>query len=186
MNKLREKGPSDLAVSLSVFGEILRAGKAEVNVAQEKVSVAGVPLTGKIDHIIVDEAAKTIELYDFKTGNYHKEKWENQPTLFKYALQLGFYKLLLNNSPTYAKYKITRAHILFVTPDKDGEVHDKVYEFTPEAEEFLVNLIKSTYELIKTLQFLDDPEIFISPDDSRTIKDIKGFIGLMLAKTTEK
>ena len=186
MSKLREKGPSDLTVSLSVFGEILRAGKAEVNVAQEKVSVAGVPLTGKIDHIIVDEAAKTIELYDFKTGNYHKEKWETQPTLFKYALQLGFYKLLLNNSPTYAKYKITRAHILFVTPDKDGEVHDKVYEFTPEAEGFLVNLVKSTYELIKTLEFLDDPEIFISPDDSRTIKDIRNFIELMLAKTTEK
>ena len=73
-----------------------------------------------------------------------------------------------------------------MTPDKDGEVHDKVYEFTEEAEEFLVNLIKSTYELIKTLQFLDDPEIFISPDETRTIKDIKNFIGLMLAKTTEK
>ena len=184
--KLREKGPADLAVSLDVFGEILRAGKAEVNVAQEKISVAGVPLTGKIDHITVNDTEKTIELYDFKTGNYHKEKWENQPTLFKYALQLGFYKLLLNNSPTYAKYKISRAHILFVTPDKDGEVHDKVYEFTPEAEDLLVNLIKAVYGVIEDLSFLDDPDIFIAPDDSKTIKDIKEFIKLILAKNAEK
>lgn len=184
--KLREKGPADLAVSLKVFGEILRAGKAEVNVAHEKISVAGVPLTGKIDHLIIDEAAKTIELYDFKTGNYHKEKWETQPTLFKYALQLGVYKLLLKNSPTYAKYKISRAHILFVTPDKDGEVHDKVYEFTPEAEELLVNLIQAVYSTIEDLSFLDDPEIFVAPDNSKTIKDIKEFIKLILAKTAKK
>ena len=65
-------------------------------------------------------------------------------------------------------------------------VDRKLVEFTPEAEEFLVNLIKSAYMLIKTLEFLDDPEIFISPDDSRTIKDIRNFIELMLAKTTEK
>lgn len=186
MNKLREKGPADLAVSLAVFGEILRAGKAELNLSHEKVTVNGVPLTGKIDHLIIDEANKTIELYDFKTGNYHKEKWESEPTLFKYALQLGFYKLLLNNSPTYAKYKVPRAHILFVSPDKDGEVHDKIYEFNDTDEQKLKELIVAFYDLVSTLKFIDDPEIFVAPDDSRTIKDIKNFIELMLAKTTKK
>ena len=43
-------------------------------------------------------------------------------------LQLIFYKLLLNNSREYKDYRVTKGHILFVTPDKDGEVHDKVYE----------------------------------------------------------
>ena len=97
-------------------------------------------------------------------------------------LQLGFYKLLLNLSPTYSKYRIEKAHILFVTPDKDGEVHDKIYEFNTADEELLTTLIKSVYSHITSLDFLDNPELFIEPDDSRGIKDIKKFIELMLAK----
>ncbi|MGF2565527.1 PD-(D/E)XK nuclease family protein, partial [Ralstonia pseudosolanacearum] len=141
---------------------------------------------GKIDHITVDDINKTIEIYDFKTGNYHKEKWDSKPTLFKYMLQLGFYRLLLNLSPTYSKYRIEKAHILFVTPDKDGEVHDKIYEFNAADEELLIKLIKSVHQHITSLDFLDDPQLFIEPDDSRGIKDIKKFIELMLAKTAQK
>lgn len=180
--KLREKGPSDLAISLKSFGEILRAGKAEVNLGPEKISIEEVPVTGKIDHIIINDAAKTIEVYDFKTGNYHSDKWEKQPTLFKYMLQLGFYKLLLNNSPTYSKYKVERGHILFVTPDKDGEVYDKTYEFNANDEAELIKLIKSTYKHMKSLDFLDDPGLFIPSDSNKGIKDIRAFIELMLAK----
>lgn len=179
---LRERGPKDLAVSLAAFHSILNSGKAEVNLSPEKLAMEGVPLTGKIDHIAINDTNKTIEIYDFKTGNYHKEKWDSKPTLFKYMLQLGFYKLLLNLSPTYSKYRIEKAHILFVTPDKDGEVHDKVYEFNPEDEELLIKLIKSAHKHITSLDFLDDPQLFIEPDDSRGIKDIKKFIELMLAK----
>ncbi len=177
-----EKGVHDLEISLKAFGGILRAGKAEVNLGPEHLTIEKVPVTGKVDHIIINEQEKSIEIYDFKTSNFHKEKWESQPTLFKYALQLGFYKLLLNTSPTYSKYKISRAHILFVTPDKDNEVHDKVYEYTEKDEEFLKNLIKSAYNHIKTLDFLDDPKLFVAPDNSLGIKDIKQFIEVMLAK----
>ena len=178
-----EKGVHDLEISLKAFGGLLRAGKAEVNLGPEHLTIEKVPVTGKIDHIIINEEEKTIEVYDFKTSNFHKEKWESQPTLFKYALQLGFYKLLLNASPTYSKYKISRAHILFVTQDKDGEVHDKVYEYNEKDEEFLKALIKSVYNHVKTLDFLDDPELFVAPDNNLGIKDIKEFIEVMLAKT---
>ena len=183
---LRERGPKDLAVSLAAFRNVLNSGKAEVNLSPEKLAMEGVPLTGKIDHITVDDINKTIEIYDFKTGNYHKEKWDSKPTLFKYMLQLGFYRLLLNLSPTYSKYRIEKAHILFVTPDKDGEVHDKIYEFNAADEELLIKLIKSVHQHITSLDFLDDPQLFIEPDDSRGIKDIKKFIELMLAKTAQK
>ena len=132
--KIREKGPSDLMVSLKEFGKILRGGKAEVDFSAEKLVIGGVPVTGKIDHLTIDEENKTITIYDFKTGGYHKEKWRSHATLYKYMLQLGFYKLLLNNSPTYSKYQVREAHILFVTPDKDNEVYDKLYEFTAEDE----------------------------------------------------
>ena len=185
--KLRERGPADLKVALITFGEILRQGKAEVDLGSEKLSIEGIPVTGKIDHMLIDDDTKTIEIYDFKTGNYHKEKWQSHATLYKYMLQLGFYKLLLNNSPTYAKYKVTKAHILFVKPDiKDGEVYDKIYEFDKEEEQTLLALMKAVYQLVLSLDFLDDPEIMIKADDKLGIKDIRRFIELLLAKADKK
>ena len=179
---LREKGVRDLAVSLKAFGEILRDGKAEVAFFKDKISVGGVPVTGIIDHLTIDEKNKTIEIYDFKTGGYHKEKWKSHATLYKYMLQLGFYKLLLNNSPTYAEYKVERAHILFVTPDNDGEVYDKIYEFNETDEQELIELIKAVYHQISTLNFLDDPDLMRAPNNELGLKDIKEFIRLVLAK----
>ena len=185
MQKIRERGPADIAISLEKFGRILRNGKAEVNLAPEKLTIEGVPVTGKIDHILIDEDSKTIEIFDFKTGGYHKEKWRSHATLYKYMLQLGFYKLLLNASPTYAKYKVEKAHILFVTPDRDAEVYDKVYEFNEEDEKELKLLIKSVYDVVSSLRFMDDEELFIQADNTLGIKDIKNFITLLLAKATK-
>ena len=91
-------------------------------------------------------------------------------------LQLEFYKILLNNSPTYAKYKVEKAHILFVVPDKDGEVYDKVYEYNETDEAEIRALIKVVYEVVSSLKFLEDERLFVSPDESLGIKDIKNFI----------
>ena len=180
---IREKAPGELAITLDAFGEKLRQGKAEVNLAPDKLTIVGVPVTGKIDHILINEDAKTIEIYDFKTGGYHKEKWQSHATLYKYMLQLGFYKLLLNNSPTYRKYKIEKAHILFVTPDKDGQVYDKVYEFNEAEEQALIDLMRVVYQQIVSLRFVDDEELFVAPDAKKGLKDIKKFIELLLAKS---
>ena len=182
VQKLREKGPVDLDIALTAFKGILLNGKAEVNLATDNISIDGVPVTGKIDHILIDEKNKTIEVYDFKTGSYHKEKWQSHATLYKYMLQLVFYKLLLNNSSTYRNYKVTKAHILFVVPDKDDEVYDKVYEYNDEDEKEIKTLIKAVYQLIVSLDFIDDKELFIPADNSLTLKDIKKFIELLLAK----
>ena len=97
-------------------------------------------------------------------------------------LQLGFYKLLLNNSPKYSKYKITKAHILFVVPDNDGEVYDKVYEFNNEDEQSLLDIMRAVYYQVSTLKFISDEELMIPADSNKGIKDIKEFIKLLLAK----
>ncbi|MBR2830917.1 ATP-dependent helicase [Candidatus Saccharibacteria bacterium] len=186
LGKIRERGAADLLTSLAKFGEIVRRGKAEVNMSSERLVVDGVPVTGKIDHIIIDEEKKVIEVYDFKTGGFHKEKWGSHPTLYKYMLQLLFYKMLLNNSREYGKYKIERAHILFVTPDRDGEVYDKVYEYDEKDEAEFRKLLKSVYSLVEDLSFMDDAEVFIEADDGRKLADIKDFIALVLAKSEEK
>jgi hypothetical protein len=185
VQKIREKGPADLDVALNAFKDVLRDGKAEVNLGSENISIDGVPVTGKIDHIVVDEKNKTIEVYDFKTGGYHKEKWQSHATLYKYMLQLEFYKLLLNNSLTYRKYKVTKAHILFVVPDKDNEVYDKIYEYNNEDESEIRALIKATYAAVASLRFIDDRDVFVPANDSLTIKDIRNFIELVLAKYSE-
>ncbi|MBO7132041.1 ATP-dependent helicase [Candidatus Saccharibacteria bacterium] len=182
LQKIREKGMNDIAVALDAFTNILTRGKAEVNLGPEKLSIEGVPVTGKIDHILINEEEKTIEIYDFKTGGYHKEKWQSHATLYKYMLQLEFYKLLLNASPTYAKYKVDKAHILFVVPDKDGEVYDKIYEFNSDDELEIKALIAAVYNEIITLDFMDNPKIFIPADQNLGLKDIKEFIELLLAK----
>ena len=182
INEIREKRLDDLLVALDGFKDIIHSGKAEVNLASEKISIARVPVTGKLDHILIDEEAKTIEIFDYKTGNYHKERWQSHMTLYRYMLQLGFYKLLLNNSPTYAKYKIRKSHILFVTPDKDGQVHDKVYEYNDEDEKELTKLMTAVYNMAVTLDFMSDSEVFIPADSSLNIKDIREFVKLLLAK----
>lgn len=178
---IREKGPSDLAVALEKFGTILRQGRAEVNLGPEKLMIDGVPVTGKIDHILIDETTKSLEIFDFKTGGYHKEKWQSHATLYKYMLQLGFYKLLLNNSREFAKYRIEKAHILFVTPDRDGQVYDKIYEFNEQDEKELLGLMRTVYAQVSTLKFMDDEEIFVASDEKKGLKDIKQFIELLLA-----
>lgn len=183
--KIREKGPGYLLVALEHFKDILRNGEAEVNLGPDKLVVDGVPVTGKVDHITIDEENKTIEIYDFKTSAYHKDKWRSHKTLYKYMLQLEFYKLLLKNSPRYSKYKIEKAHILFVIPDNDGEVYDKVYEFNDKDEEELHQLIKVVYKHVTSLDFIDDPELFVEPNTELGIKDILNFIELLLAKSTE-
>ncbi|MBR3172426.1 ATP-dependent helicase [Candidatus Saccharibacteria bacterium] len=184
--KLAEKGPVDLSISLQRFGDMIRQGKAEVDFAPDRISVADVPLTGKIDHLLINEADKTIEVFDYKTGGYHKEKWQAHTTLYKYMLQLGFYKLLINNSREYSKYHVKKAHILFVSPDNNDEVYDKEYEYSEKDEAELIDLIKATYYQISTLNFLKDKDIFVEPDASLGIKDIKKFIELLLAKSDKK
>ena len=101
-------------------------------------------------------------------------------------LQLEFYKLLLNNSPKYCKYKVTKAHILFVVPDKDGEVYDKVYEYNDDDEKEISALIKVVYDMVYSLEFMDDQDVFVSANNALGIKDIKNFIKLLLAKNVER
>lgn len=182
VEELRERGLVSLKASLKKFGDILRAdgARAEVNLYHDHLSLNGVPLTGKIDHIHVDKDNKTIEVYDFKTSGFKNNKWGSHPTLYKYSLQLGFYKLLLNLSPEFKNYKVKKAHILFVVPDEESAVHDKVYEYNDQDEEELKNLISAVYAHIKTLDFISDKRLFVEPDKNKGLKDVKEFIELVL------
>ena len=180
--EIRELGAESVAKTLETFGSVIRSGKSELNFGPEKLAYEGVPLAGKIDLIAIDEEAKIIDIYDYKTATFRKEGLKSHPTLYEYMLQLLFYKLLLNLSPKYRKYKVLRGHILFVTKDKDGEVHDKVYEYDEKDEQEFLKLLVVVYRQIMSLEFMDDTELMIAPEKSRAMKDVKEFIKLLLAK----
>ena len=190
---VRDKGLESLAVSLKEFDDIIRSGEAEVKFGYDNIVADGVPIVGNIDHILINKKDKTIEIFDYKTGKYHPEKWTSHPSLFGYALQLEFYKLLLNNSSKYHNYRVTKGHILFVTKDDNDEVFDKVYDY-PEKIQFetrnkvdfefsFIDLLKTVYPMMTSLSFVDDPELFIEADKGRNMKQEKDFIKLLLAKT---
>lgn len=184
LSKLRDKGPAALSAALSKFRPIVERGKAEVDFGPEKLVVDGVRVTGKIDHIVIDEDTKTIEVYDFKTAGYSDKKWDAATGTYKYAMQLMFYKLLLNASPRFRKYKVERGHILYVEPDKDGVVYDKVYEYDDASETEFRKLLAAVWHQIEGLKFMDDPEVFIEPDGGKGVKEMKEFIQLLLDKNT--
>ncbi len=182
---LKDKGIITLKASLNQFGDILRhpTAKAEVNFSPEHLFFDNIPLTGKIDHLNLDKDQKTIEVYDFKTGPYHPEKWQSHATLYKYALQLEFYKLLLNLSPTYRNYQVNTGHILFVSPDPTTlAVYDKPYEYTTRSADEFKSLLRAVYGHITSLDFLaPDSPLCLYPDNSRRLKDIKDFVALLLS-----
>lgn len=178
IQELQDKGQASLQIVLSQFRDILRANgaKAEVDLSSEHLNFDEIPVTGKIDHINIDHDAKTIEVYDFKTGNYHENKWQSHPTLYKYALQLEFYKLLLNLSPSYRNYKVTTGHILFVSPDLEGKVYDKIYEYDNVSHQKMRDLAKAVYKQITSLDFVENPELNLPADKGNTLKDVLAFI----------
>lgn len=181
---LLEAGEHHLNIALKEFGPILRHpyAKAEVNLSPEHPTFNGVPLTGKLDHMEVNPETKTIEIFDYKTGKYHPEKWNSHPSLFQYRLQLGFYKLLLNLSPSYQKYQVTKGHILFVTPDADAKVYDKVYDFNDTDEQELKALIEQVYWQITSLNFAKDPNIFLPSNKNYSMKQIREFVEKLLER----
>ena len=194
---LLSRGEIAVRESLKSFGYILNptgeniTPKAELNLHVENLSFNGIPITGKIDHININEDEKTIEIYDFKTSGFKDAKWESHPTLYKYTLQLLFYKLPLNLSPTYNKYKVKKAHILFVSPsnkelensaiDEEIElVHDKVYFFNDNEEQDFKDLLVAVYRHIKSLDFIDENSpLAVYPDSTKKIKDIRDFCDLI-------
>lgn len=187
ISDLCTKGAHGLPIAIQNFRDILRHphAKAEVNLSSEHINLDGIPLTGKLDHINIDPKSKTIEIFDFKTGNYHKEDWQRHFTLYKYALQLEFYKLLLSLSPTYRNYQVTAGHILFVTPDAEGQVYDKVYQYSSESGNEIRQLAKVVYQLITSLNFVRDPELYLSADPSRSIKHVKEFVNQLLEHSVQ-
>jgi hypothetical protein len=95
-------------------------------------------------------------------------------------LQLEFYKLLLNLSPTYHNYQIKTGHILFVSPDSEDKVYDKVYQYNDDSNKELKQLAKAVYRLITSLEFVHNPEINLPANPKNSLRHVKEFVARLL------
>jgi DNA helicase-2/ATP-dependent DNA helicase PcrA len=139
---------------------------SEFNFKGQGVVVGGVPIVGKIDKM--QEAGETMLVCDFKTGKV-KESWEGKDarekiTLANYRRQLTFYKLLVENSHTFEKYRVERGVLEFLEP-KDGHIFELALDITDAEAERLARLIAVVYAKITSLDF---------PDVSKYSKDLAG------------
>ncbi len=141
--------------------------QAEYNFRQEGSFVDKAHLTGNLDQLLVDPAAKTIRIVDFKTGKPHA-RWTRDVKSHKYKQQLIFYKLLTEHSHSFKGYDVNEAALVFVEPDPaNGTMHELPIVFTQEEITKTRQLIVAVWQRITTLDL---------PDTSQFSKDIKGII----------
>ena len=141
---------------------------SEVPFAAEHVFIGDAHISGNIDKLIIDTKKRTATIVDYKTGKSYS-KWTSDVKLHNYKRQMYFYKLMIESSNTYKKYKVVDAYLEFVEPDQDGNIHKLHMVFDDKAQLETKGLIESVY---KKIVELDLPDISKYP---KTLKGIKLF-----------
>lgn len=117
----------------------------------------GIPLYGKIDNLIKDEASKTIHVLDFKTGVPHTRFKAQNSALYGHRWQLYFYKLLLENDlrRRFKGYQIVSGSLNFTDRDPEsGLILPPLnFDFNTEDETRFRQLLQVVYARIKNLDF---------------------------------
>ena len=150
---LIEKGQQSLAVYYKQKSSQFNAeNEHEFNFKHEGVFIDDAHLSGKIDQLIINKIDKTIVVVDFKTGSSYS-RWTNETKLHKYKQQLYFYKLLVENSHTYAGYKVVDAYLQFVEPNDDNEIIDLHLNFNEAELAQTRKLISKVWQHIMDLDF---------------------------------
>jgi DNA helicase-2/ATP-dependent DNA helicase PcrA len=166
--RMLARGEKALPVFYAAKKDIFSAEDiAERDFRDQGATVAGVPLTGKIDRMTM--TAKEIIVIDFKTGKTIAS-WEpadayEKIKAWRYRGQLIFYKLLVENSREFGgAYAVNRGVIQFVEPVR-GAIGDLELTIELPEVERLQALIAAVYKKIQALDF---------PDVSSYSKDIRG------------
>ncbi|HEY5442848.1 MAG TPA: PD-(D/E)XK nuclease family protein, partial [Candidatus Saccharimonadales bacterium] len=126
-------------------------------------------LSGKIDLLHFSDASH-VEVRDFKTGKPARS-WQGKDEyekikLHKYRQQLLFYKLLVENSASFAgRLTATGGALEFIEPDEEGRLIDNLaLTFEREELERFTRLIGAVWQHIMTLNF---PDVSAYPQNLR-------------------
>ena len=133
---------------------------AELNLAYQNIQLGEARLTGKLDVADISKKERTIAVTDYKTGKA-LSSWEKgadyqKIKAHKYRQQLLFYRLLLAHSREWRNYTLTKSSILFVEPDKSGEIIELALgDVSGEELEEFTQLIQAVWRHIQQLIFPD-------------------------------
>ncbi len=125
----------------------------ETNFKKEGVVLGNCHIVGKIDKMRLQGG--DILVSDFKTGKPFKS-WEEKDLdgkIISYKRQLLFYKLLVENSSTFSKYKVSNGFIEFLDWQSDFSILN--LEIKEEDALRLQSLIEVVYKKIINLDFPD-------------------------------
>mgnify|MGYP001565489417 CR=1 FL=1 len=137
--------------------KLKRTGFPEYDFSGHHALVDGIPITGKIDKVEFLEDGHSVHVIDYKTGN-PDSKSKELGDAGEYKRQVIFYKLLADHSPKFP-YEMVSGEIDFIQKSKrDHQFKSKIYTITREDLESLKSTIKSVYEQIQNLDFLDPDE----------------------------
>lgn len=142
----------------------------EFDLQSRGLYVGETPVTGKIDRI-TPLGNNSFKVTDFKTGKASYSWQGSDPfkkiRLHQYKQQLAFYRLLLENGKVFGNTKIVEAALEFVEPDNGELAPLLTYSPSDEELERLQQLIKASWQHMKTLDF---------PDISKYDKSLKGIL----------
>ncbi|HSX36372.1 MAG TPA: ATP-dependent DNA helicase [Patescibacteria group bacterium] len=148
------------------------AQKVEVNFAGQGVALGDARLTGKLDLMSFDPAARTVLVTDYKTGRPFT-KWElpassadyDRAKLHRYRQQLIFYKLLVDGSADWGAkgWQAETGIVQFVEQDSYGRLHALVAEYSKEEIARVTGLIAAIWRKIQALDFPDTSKDY-TPD----------------------
>ena len=149
-----------------------RQQQAELNLASQQSRLGEARLTGMLDLAEIDQAAKTIQVTDYKTGqparSWHGRTEYEKIKLHKYRQQLMFYQLLVESSRDYGHLSFTGARLQFIEPDiKTGDILSLEDTFSEEALAEFARLVGIVWRKITTLEL---------PDISGYSADYKGMV----------
>jgi len=167
--KMLERGQENLTIYYKEkINKFKASDLAEFDFRDQGVIINSAHITGKIDKLSTDRDKNEITVYDYKTGKailtweakYDYEHIKN----WGYRNQIIFYKLLIENSRTFNKYKVQTGTFDFVEPFK-GKLYELPVQINSEELEQTKKLIDIVYNKITKLDF---------PDTSQYSKDFSG------------
>ena len=136
---------------------------AELDFAHQQARFGEAHLTGKLDVVDIDPAAKTILVTDYKTGSpvaaWGKGADYQKIKAHKFRQQLLFYKLLVEQSRDFRDYEFVGGVLQFVEPNKAGEIITlELGEVSDEEFARFKKLVSAVWQRIQVLDFPDTSE----------------------------
>ncbi|MBX4190987.1 ATP-dependent helicase [Candidatus Saccharibacteria bacterium] len=150
------RGADSLRAWLNQRGGQLKATDLfEYDFQNENSKIGDMRLSGKADRIIIDEKRRSITVLDYKTGRAYQRWQPGVVKLHMHRQQLIFYKLLIENSARFRKYRVEKGIIEFVEPDEDGQIRQLELLYDDDELNQTARLVKAVWKAVQSLQFPD-------------------------------